>query len=316
MTPPLVSIITPSYNQAAYLEAAMRSVLEQSYPNIEYLVVDGGSSDDSPAIIRKYERRLAWWVSEADAGQAEAINKGFLRAKGEIVAWLNSDDLYYPGAVAQAVEALRVYPDAGLVFSDVDSIDAQGELINSMHFADWGLPGLAAFKIIAQPGVFMRRAVLEQAGYLDLGYHYLLDHHLWLRMGLHAPVRYVRGARWAAARFHSAAKNVAQAAAFGQEAYRIAAWLDTAPEFQALLQPNRRRMWAGAHRLNAFYLLDGGRPGAALDAYARAFWQHPPSVLPDWRRILFALLSPFGLRRMRAAYLRRRAEQLRAARSK
>lgn len=306
---PLVSIVTPSYNQAAYLEAAMRSVLEQEYPNIEYLVADGGSTDGSAEVIRRYAGRLAWWVTEKDQGQADGANKGFRRARGEIIGWLNSDDLYRPGAVAGAVAAFQAHPEAGLVFSDVESIDARGELINVMKFGPRKLADLIEFKIISQPGVFMRRELLEQAGYLDLSYHLLLDHHLWLRMARHAPLVYVPGARWAAARFHAGAKNVAQAGAFGQEAYRIAQWLSVSSEYAGEMSKNRKRVWAGAHRLNAFYLLDGGQPGEALKTYGKAFWLHPGAVLRDWYRILFALFSPLGLGWLRQAYLERRKKK-------
>jgi glycosyltransferase involved in cell wall biosynthesis len=306
MSAPLVSIVTPSFNQAAFVEQAIRSVLDQSYPHIEYIVVDGGSSDGSREIIEKYADRLAWWVSEKDAGQADGINKGLRRAQGEIVAWLNSDDYYLPAAVGQAVEAFRLYPQAGLVFSDVESVDAQGNRFNIMRFGDWGLSDLMAFRIISQPGVFMRRSVLEQAGYLDPNYHYLLDHHLWLRMAVLAPIRYVSGVRWAAARFHPQAKNVAQAAGFGNEALRLAAWMESDVRFRPYLPAVRRRMWAGAYRLEAFYRLDAGDHRAALAAYGQVFRYHPPTLLRDWRRVLFALFSPLGLEWVRQAYLRRR----------
>ena len=107
---PLISIITPSFNQAAFLEETLLSVLGQDYPAIEYIVIDGGSTDGSVAILERYADQLAYWVSEPDAGQADAINKGFAKATGKYVAWLNSDDVYLPGAVATAVAALEEKP--------------------------------------------------------------------------------------------------------------------------------------------------------------------------------------------------------------
>lgn len=293
----LISIITPSYNQSAYLEQAILSVLGQDYTPLEYIVVDGGSADGSLEIIQRYAGKLAWWVSERDAGQADAINKGLQRAKGEFVAWLNSDDLYQPGAIAQAVTALRDHPDAGMVFGDAITIDAQGRHLNRLSFGDWGLRELMRFRIICQPAVFMRRSILEEAGYLDPSYHFLLDHQLWLRLASLAPVVHVPGV-WAAARHHPGAKNVAQAAGFGEEAFRILAWMETHPSLAHRLAEDRRRIEAGAHRLNARYLLDGGMPGPALMAYGRALVRSPRFALQHAHRMLYALLSVVGGKRL------------------
>jgi glycosyltransferase involved in cell wall biosynthesis len=307
---PLVSIVTPSFNQARYVEATLRSVLEQDYPNIEYLVVDGASSDGSVEIIQRYAPRLAWWVSEKDNGQAEAINKGFARAKGEYIAWLNSDDLYLPGTISAAVQAFTAHPEAGLVFGDVVSIDAQGEPINVMTFGNWDLDDLLQFKIISQPACFMRRSVLDKAGYLNPDFHYMLDHHLWLRMAQLAPIRYT-AQRWAAARFHADAKNVAMAPGFAREALLVVDWIQTQPGLHAAYQRLHRRIRAGAQRINGFYLLDAGQPRAALAAYLKALVLYPPAALQDWRRILFAAASlVIDVDRFRQNYLRKRKEQL------
>jgi hypothetical protein len=304
---PLVSIITPSYNQAEFLEQTILSVLEQDYPNIEYIVVDGGSSDGSVEIIKKYAPRLAWWVSEKDAGQADALNKGFARARGEIVAWLNSDDVYEPGAVRQAVAALQQNPQAGFVYAKLHSIDSRGETFNTINYRPFNLADLLSFHIIGQPTVFMRAAVQRQAGALDVSYRYLLDHHLWLRMLRLAPVHYVP-AVWAAARHHPAAKNVAQARGFGAEAFRILDWAKGEPVLGDSLAHSARRARAGAHRFNARYLLDGGEAWAALKEYGRVFLLRPGMALQHWRRILYAALSVIGLGWLRpqAAYTRNR----------
>jgi glycosyltransferase involved in cell wall biosynthesis len=302
---PLVSIITPSFNQADFLEETIRSVLEQDYPNIEYLVVDGGSTDRSVDVIRRYADRIDWWVSEPDRGQADALNKGMARAKGEIVAWLNSDDIYRPGAIRHAVEVLLQNPQLGMVYSKLDSIDRTGELFNTISYRQYGLLDLLTFRIIGQPTVFMRREILQRAGPLDASYNYLLDHHLWLRMLQLAPIQYVPEV-WAAARHHPSAKNVAQAARFGEEAFRILEWAKTQPVLSDIVRKHSRTVRAGAHRLDARYLLDGGEPALALKAYGRVLAARPGYALEHWHRMLFALLSLMGLGWLRPLVLYRK----------
>ena len=291
---PLVSIITPSYNQAAYLEATLHSVFQQEYSPIEYIVIDGGSTDGSREILQHHAARFAYWVSEPDGGQAEAINKGLAHARGEYIAWLNSDDLYLAGAVRQAVAVLESDPEVGLVYGQLHSIDAQGEIFNTIRYQPYDLVDLLSFRIIGQPSVFIRRSCLARAGILDPGYQYLLDHQLWIRIAQVAELRYVPEV-WASARHHEAAKNVAHAADFGNEVYRILAWAQSQPDLAALLVQHQRRVMAGAYRLDARYLLDGGAFAPSLLAYWRAFTQQPGYALQHWKRIAYAGAGVLGL---------------------
>lgn len=293
-SPQLVSIVTPSFNQARYLEQTLRSVLEQEYPRIEYIVIDGGSTDESLQIIQKYSSRLAFWTSEKDSGQAEAINKGLARASGEIVAWINSDDFYFPGALASAVKAFEAHPEAGLVYGNTVAVDERGEFIHFPKYAQWNLEDLLTFHILGQPAVFMRRDVLLKAGFLDPSFHFLLDHHLWIRMASHAPMVYVPE-RWAAGRFHESAKNVAQAAKFGEEAFRILEWAKSDSLVSGSLGRISRQSRAAALRINGRYLLDAGKARESFQSYLRSLIAHPVTALVEWKRILFAFLSLFGL---------------------
>jgi glycosyltransferase involved in cell wall biosynthesis len=306
---PLVTIVTPSFNQGCFLEATIRSVLEQDYPNIEYLVVDGASTDDSVAIIQKYAGRIAWWVSEKDNGQSDAINKGLRRAKGEIVGWLNSDDVYEPGAVSAAVTAFRSNPAAGLVYADARSIDAEGHQFNQMRAHQYDLVDLLSYKIVCQPASFMRRSVLEQVNYLDPDYHLLMDHLLWIVMAQKAPIIHVPQV-WASARYHDQAKNRTRGPAYGREARVLIEDLQARPDFTGIISANSKRIWAGVNRFDAFYLTDAGEHAAALRSYARAFRLHPPTALSDWKHALLAFLSLLGLKKVRAWYDRFRTRRL------
>ncbi len=205
----LVSIITPSYNQARYLEETMRSVLEQDYPHIEYIVVDGGSTDGSREIIEKYADRLAWWVSEKDRGQTEAINKGFGRARGEVLAWLNSDDTYQPGAVREAVEFLQQNPQVGLVYGDANYIDEHGRVIGRFPAAQTDYRRLRqGYVHIPQQAAFFRADLWRKVGPLDESFYFAMDYDLWVRLAREAPIVY-HPRLWANFRLHSDAKTIA-----------------------------------------------------------------------------------------------------------
>jgi glycosyltransferase involved in cell wall biosynthesis len=308
---PLVSIVTPSFNQARFLDATLRSVLAQDYPRIEYLVVDGASSDGSVEIISSYANRLDWWISEKDSGQSEAINKGLHRARGEFVGWLNSDDIYLPGAISAAVRVFQSHPEAGLIYGDALAIDANGKPFNLMRARQYALTDLMAFQIICQPAAFMRRSVLEEVGYLNPAYQLLMDSLLWMCMAQKAPIVYV-SQTWAAARYHDQAKNRTRGAAYGREARVLIDDLRSRLEFHDLIISDEKRILAGVERFDAFYLTDAGQARAALRSYGRSFRLHAPTALGDWKHILLAVFILLGLENVRNLYDRLRSRRLKS----
>lgn len=205
---PKVSIITPSYNQGRFLEATILSVLEQDYPNFEYLIVDGGSNDESVEIIKKYQDHLTWWVSEKDRGHADALNKGFSHASGEILAWLNSDDLYFSGAIRQAVAFLIDHPDVGMVYGDARLIDDAGKTIGKFASKQTDYDHMLRGSVhIPQATTFFRANLWRQVGPLDLSLFFAFDYDLWVRLAKISQIRYVPQL-WASFRIHSQGKTV------------------------------------------------------------------------------------------------------------
>ena len=301
----LVSVITPSFNQARYLEAAIQSVLGQDYPRIEFILIDGASTDGSVEIIKKHESGLAYWVSEKDSGQAEAINKGLARATGEIVAWLNSDDYYLPEAVSSVVKVFEENPDVVMVYGDVLAVEKQGRAINVLKSRQLSLEDLLCFQIIGQPAVFFRREAYEKTGGLDITFHFLLDHHLWIRIARQGEILHIPQIL-AAARYHAEAKNRAKAAQFGPEAFRILDWVKGQPGLTETVSRVERRARASAHRVDARYLLDGGEPWPALKAWMRALFIHPPTALARLNILISAILNLTGLGKLRDVILQRR----------
>lgn len=257
---PSLSIITPSFNQAAYLEETLRSVLLQGYPELEYIVIDGGSTDGSVPLLERYAPWLAAWVSEPDRGQAEAINKGFARATGAIVAWLNSDDTYCPGALAEQAGFLRDHADVDVVYGDCVYTDAHGRPVQTAYGRPFTDRELLRFTLPYQPTVFMRRAVLERCGGLDPAYHYTLDSELWLRLR-RAGARFAYHPRLIATyRLHDASKTVAGVAPMHADMERLITTYGPAAARRALL--------ADARLQTGIKLALAGQPAASWH-YAR-----------------------------------------------
>lgn len=205
---PLVTIVTPSFNQASFLEETINSVLNQTYPNIEYIIMDGGSSDSSLEIIKKYTSRIAHWVSEKDRGQTDAINKGFGIAKGEVLAWLNSDDTLLPYAIEEAVSYLSEHSESGMVYGDANYIDEKSKVIGKFPAAKTDLARLRrGYVHIPQQASFFRKSLWDQVGPLDPEFFFAMDYDLWVRLAEIAELNYLPRT-WANFRLHADAKTI------------------------------------------------------------------------------------------------------------
>ena len=205
---PKITIVTCSINQGRFLEETILSVINQEYPNLEYIIMDGGSKDDSVEIIRKYEKHLAYWVSEPDKGQSDALSKGFERATGEILCWLCSDDLLEKGTLLEVGRVFAGDSRLDVIFGDTIFIDAGGVIMRfykTLPFNRWLLLNTANY--IPQPSVFWTRRIYERAGGLDRSLTMGLDPDLWLRFSETARIRHVRKF-WSRMRFYPEIKSL------------------------------------------------------------------------------------------------------------
>ena len=218
---PKISVVTPSFNQAEYLERTILSVLDQGYANLEYIVIDGGSTDGSIEIIRKYEDRLAYWVSEPDQGQTDAINKGLQRATGEWLAWQNSDDVYYPGVFSDIAQTASRHPEVDLIIGNMMIIDAQDKALRDIRYVTPSYGALRAEgMVMVNQAAFWRRRVHAEIGWLEESLQFSFDYEWFLRL----TERY-RGVHvnriWGGFRLHGATKTSKWTHRFSEENAQI-----------------------------------------------------------------------------------------------
>ncbi len=195
MALPALSIVTPSFNQGEFIETTIRSVLDQGYPRLEYLVMDGGSTDGTLAILRRYQDRLTW-TSGRDGGQGAALNEGFRRTRGDVIGWINSDDVYDPDAFRTVAEYFAEHPEVEWLYGRCPIIDGAGRVCKrwitrykEFWMRRFSYRRLLIENYIPQPAVFFRRRLLERVGAIDVSYQHAFDYHLWLRLGaVSAPV--------------------------------------------------------------------------------------------------------------------------------
>jgi hypothetical protein len=287
---PLVSIVTPSYNQARFLEETILSVLSQDYPNIEYLIIDGGSTDGSVEIIRKYENRLAYWASEPDGGQSHAINKGLRRASGDILAWINSDDVYRPWAVRAAVDFLSTHPEVALVYGRADQIDGDGAVLCEIPSMDFDITACISRQRypIPQPAAFFRRIAIQKVGLLDESLQYCMDWDYWTRISM-AGLHLSRIAQpLARCRLHGDSKTVKELLKPAEE---MVAWVG-----RFFDQPLPRRIAKLESQSRSRALLSLGRQHLYANQYSegrqailKGIMQYPQSILKDRAFFLLAL---------------------------
>ena len=204
--PPEITIVTPSLNQGRFIRRTIESVLCQDGVAIEYLLFDGGSTDETLEILRQYGGRFSW-VSEKDRGQAAAVNKGWRRARGKYLGWLNSDDIYLPGALAQAVAFLEARPGAAAVYGEGYHIAEDDRKIERYPTEPFDRKRLGQTCFICQPTVFLRRSVVEEVGYLDESLHYAMDYDLWFRIARRYEMFYIKS-DWACTRFYPGSKTL------------------------------------------------------------------------------------------------------------
>jgi glycosyltransferase involved in cell wall biosynthesis len=201
------SVVTPSFNQGQFIRATVESVLEQNVPNLQYLVMDGGSSDETVAILKEYNHRLTF-LSEQDKGTADALNRGFALCRNDFIGWLNSDDIYYPETLTRVLELFQQHPDVDVIYGRAHHIDEAGTVIEEYPTGEWSFPAMINHCIISQPAAFFRHRVIDRFGALDRAHKYCVDYEFWIRLAKQGVQFLYVPEFFAATRLHEAAKTI------------------------------------------------------------------------------------------------------------
>jgi glycosyltransferase involved in cell wall biosynthesis len=277
---PRISLVTPSRNQGRYIEATLLSVLHQGYPDLEYIVMDGASSDGTAEILKRYSSSLAYWESTPDRGQAHAINKGWKRAAGKYLGWLNADDLLAPGSLFTAAALLEGIPETDMVYGDTYLIDQDGEIVGATRYEEFDFDRFLLNRLdLPQAGALVRRSALDRVGFLDEDLHYLMDYDFWIRLAL-AGGKFARSPQpLALFRLHEEGKTEAGSLRSVEERRLIHTRLRDDPR----LPPAVRRGWSRVTGLMHFECartaIRAGEFSAGLADVSRAVRSWPPVLL-------------------------------------
>lgn len=291
---PLVTVITPAYNQGIFLRDTIESVLSQDYPNIELLVLNDGSTDNTEEILKEYTGRIKW-ETQKNMGQTPTINKGWRQTTGEIITWLNSDDTYLPGAVKAGVDYLLGHPETGIVFADSVFTEADGTHLERtrpvppFNYVDFVTN---CENPISQPSSFIRRSVMEKAGELDPKYYYFMDWDFWLRAGLYCKIDHEDGV-WSTYRLHAESKTVAQAKKAAPELHYMYEKYFSRKDLPAEIMAIKKKAMMNMYFTSGSYFLQGDDRKSAARMARTAMAQYPAGLLSS-RSLHKFLYCSFG----------------------
>jgi glycosyltransferase involved in cell wall biosynthesis len=283
---PRVSVVTPSFNQGQFIEETIRSVLLQGYPDLEYIIIDGGSTDASVEIIRKYAPWLAYWVSEPDLGQANAVNKGWRRSSGEWLAYLNSDDTLAPSTLAHVAQTGLSNLQAAVIYGDCHLVDGAGRLLSELRSPAYDRAALFPTNYISQSSTFIRRFAVEQFGLLDESFYMTMDYEYWIRLAMSQCAMVHLPRVLSSARLTANTKTGRQALLYMGETLRVLDAVYRRPRVPDDVHRVRRQAYGSVWRLGGVRYFDARMRGQAIRAMLMSLRWDP---FPGWKPLAVTL---------------------------